>query len=202
MTQEVPDPARTAHLEGVRLIEQGVEVCLPLRAVRPRAADRVEADVAQHAGCAPAVLEPRHHVNLGQPARRRLGIDPGEELGQRRGIAQMRGLHPGDLGRVLARLRGNAGVFARDRRNACGLEQPPDRQRRRGRVDLHRARKIGQRLAEGVEGGQPHLGAEMGQKRRVELGGGGEQRQAACAVEQREGLHHRVAGDVGAADVQ
>ena len=101
------------------------------RAVRPGAADRVERDVAQLARRGADFLEPPHHVDLGQPALGRRRVEPAQELGHRRPVAQMRGPRAGDLGRGLAGLGQDAGIDGPDhlgprRRKPVG---DPDRRR-------------------------------------------------------------------------
>ena len=93
------------------------------RAVRPRAADRVEADVVQRVRRPAEAFQRAHHVDLGQPALRRLASSQRQEFDHRRAVAQMRLAGGGDLGRVLAGLGQAAGIVAPGDRRRPRLQQ-------------------------------------------------------------------------------
>ena len=80
------------------------------RAVRPGARDRREAQIAEIFALAAEGFEPVAGGDLGKAALRRLARQPGEEAGQRRAVAAMRGAGAVELDRVLARLRQQARV--------------------------------------------------------------------------------------------
>ena len=137
------------------------------RAVRAGAGDGVEGDVAELAGGGAERFELLHHVDLAQPALRRGGVEPGEELGHRRAVAQVRGAGAGDLGRVLAGLGQDAGVALGDHfRRAGGGEPVGDPGRRAGRIDADPAAERLEPGGEGLRRQQADLGAEMGGERR------------------------------------
>ncbi len=164
------------------------------RAVRAGAADGVEGDVAELAGGGAERLELPHHVDLAQPALRRGGVEPGEELGHRRAVAQVRGAGAGDLGGVLAGLGQDAGVALR-------RPLPPRRRRRAGRRPRParwprstptRPRSASSRAAKACGGSTVTSGPRWAASAGIGLRGVGEELDPGVGVEDREGERHRA----------
>ena len=116
------------------------------RRVRAGGGDGGKGHVLQRAGVAAERLQRRGRVDLGQPAVRRLGVEPGEKARQRRAVANMRGARSGEFDRVLDRLHPRDRVGLDDRLAARRLERL-DQPRRRGRrvEDDARARRAARR---------------------------------------------------------
>ena len=192
--QELPRRHRTVGPLGHPVMHNG-----PMWA---RAADRVKADFAQGIVGAAEIFQRAHDVNLGEAALRRLGIEPGEEFHHRRAVAQMRGLHARHFGGILAGFGQDAGVFGGTDLN---LSRPQDlfhRQRRAGRIDPHRTRQRREGSGEIRHRGQRHLRPQMRAQLCVKFRGIGKKLQAPVVAQNPEGLHHRIAGNVAAPDVQ
>src|SRR5438046_2513929 len=80
------------------------------RAVRAGARDRREAQIAEMLPLAAERFEPVAGGDLGEAAIRRLTREPSQKTRQRGAVAAMRRPRAVDLGRILARLRQQAGV--------------------------------------------------------------------------------------------
>ena len=148
-------------------------------------------------------LELLHHVDLGQPALRRGPVEPEQELGHRRPVAQVRGTGAGDLRLGLAGLGQDAGIALPDHlRRAGGGDPVRHPGRRAAPVDRDPPAQRVEPRAEGLRGHDGDVRPEMGPQRVVGLGGIGEELDPAAAVQDGEGERHRGPGDVGAAHVQ
>ncbi len=172
------------------------------RAVRAGAADRLEADFLQRIGGAAAGFELLDHVDFRQPALRRLGIEPGEEFHHCRAVPEMGLPHPLNLARVLARLGQEAGIGVAGDGDACRFQFADDRQRRGRGIDPDRS-------AQGAQGGNEgggRAGGDIGAKMVADVAGQllrrDEKRHMGVVLQDREGLHDRVALDIRAADVE
>ncbi len=172
------------------------------RAIATRAADRLEGDVDQRVGVAAEALKGGDHVDLGQLAFRGFRVEPAQELDHRCGVAQMRRLHACDFGGVLARFRQDAGIGRLMDLGVVIGQQQRDGQRCAVGVDKHRAFDRLQRGGQAVGRQDRDLVAQMGAQVGVEFRVIGKKLHRAIVEEHREGLHHRVAGNVGAANVE
>ncbi len=174
-------------------------------AVRPGAGDGRKRDVLQRAGLAAECFQRLDGVDLGQRARGRLAVDPGEESRQRHRVAAMRPARAFDLGRVLDGLeqadrivaahrlaagRNNqaaqcvGGGYAVERDRCAALRQRGEFRRQRvGLLDI---------------GGRFEMVADAVRQLAVIDEDGG----AAVLRHQRIGQRQRRMRDIGAADVE
>ena len=175
------------------------------RAVRTGAGNRRERHLLEKAGVAAKRFQRRDRVDLGQLALRRLAIEPGEEIRDRRAVTHMRGVRAGDLGRVLDRLdqRDRVGA-ARDL--AAGVrDQPRERVGGRRLVEPHGRLGGAERFQIVREGGRlAHVGERfeivahlVGQLAAVDV-----DRRPPLARHACEGKRQRRVRHVGAADVE
>ena len=149
-------------------------------------------------------LELLHHVDLGQPALRRGPVEPDQELGHRRPVAQVRGTGAGDLRLGLAGLGQDAGIALPDHLRRAGGGDPVRHPGRRAAWSTAtRPRSASSRRAEGLRRPRSATsGPRWARSAVVGLGGIGEELDPAVAVQDGEGERHRGPGDVGAAHVQ
>ena len=174
-------------------------------AVRPGAGDGRERDVLQRAGVAAEGFQRLDGVDLGQRARRRFAVDPGEEPRQRHRVAPMRGPGALDLGGVLDRLEQADGIAAAHRLAAGGDDQPAQGVGGGGAVERDRCaalRQLGELWRQRVRL------LDIGRLFEMVAGAVGEfavideHRGPAVLRHQRIGQRQRRMRDVGAADVE
>ncbi|MNE73970.1 hypothetical protein D3C80_1700130 [compost metagenome] len=106
-------------------------------AVRPDASDGVEGQVLQHPGRFAETLQRLDHRPLVRQRLLRDRIDPVQEAGQSRAVANMRLTAALDLDSVLLGARQGAGVHAADNAGARLLQTVEIPGRGHGRVDQH-----------------------------------------------------------------
>ena len=144
------------------------------------------------------VLQRGDHARLGQAARR-LAVEPGEKAHHGGAVAQMRGAGAVELGGVLAGLGQKAWVGRLG--DLAPLQRIGHRHRAACRVDLHRALQRAERLQKARGRGDLDLGAEMIAKP-FELASVHEERDAPARMKDGKAMRHRVARDIGAADIE
>jgi hypothetical protein len=125
---------------GVRLLRHAV---MDDGAMGTRARDGVEADVPERPGLGAEAFQRAHHVDLGQAAPGRGFVEPAQEPGEGRAVAQMRLGRGGDLGGMLARLAQEAGIGAGRHLRRARPERVDQRLRGRALVDTNRAGECG-----------------------------------------------------------
>ncbi|OIQ67580.1 hypothetical protein GALL_508380 [mine drainage metagenome] len=129
-------------------------------------------------------------------------VKPCQEFDHCRAVAQVRLCHARDLGRVLARLGQQAGISPpRDDDLRLG-QRLADGEGRGGAVNADRAGERAKRGGKGGRGANREIGADMGAGGVVELRRVDVKRHASIAMQDRESVDDRVAGDVAAADVE
>ena len=156
----------------------------------------------QRIGGAAVAFQRAHGLDLGQARLRRARVQPAQKFHHCRAIAQMRLAHALHLGLGLAGLGQAAGVIAPSHGEARLGQQGRDRKRRGGAIDPHGALQGLQGRGEAGQRMQGDLGPQMRERAFVKLGGIGKQRHASIIVQNRQAMQHRIARDIGAADVQ
>ena len=104
-------------------------------AVRPRARDRVEAEVAKIAAFLAIGLQFRRRGHFIHPALGCLDLQPAQETRKRRAVPRLGGAMAGLFDRILDRLGQDRGIATRDDMRAGLLQRPKDRRDRALRID-------------------------------------------------------------------
>jgi hypothetical protein len=181
---------------GVRLLRHAV---VDDGAMGARARDRVEADVLQRAVSARKPSSARTTSISVSPPLGRGFVEPAQEPGKGRAVAQMRLGRGGDLGGVFARLADQAGVGAGGglagpvpsaSSSACGAELLSTRIGA-GEPGQHGHHRVG--VVDRDAGGQGHAGQFLRLHEEVERAG---------AVQDRHGMKQRRMPHIPAAQVQ
>ena len=120
--------------------------------IRAGARDARERDVLQRAGLDAEGLERLDRIDLGELARRRLAVEPGEEAGDRHAVAQMGRVRAGDLGLVLDRLHEGDRIGADIDLAAGRLDAPDQGDGAGGRIDADLAAGPAELVERALEG--------------------------------------------------
>ena len=174
-------------------------------AVRSGAGDGRKRNVLQRAGVAAEGFQRFHGVDLGQMARGRLAVDPGEEARQRHRVAAVRVAGALDLDRVLAGLEQRHGIAAAHHLAAGAFDQAAQRVGGSGAVERDRRAALRQRgkfARQRVRFGDVGGLLEMIARAVGELAVIDEYGWPAVLRHQRIGQRQRRMRDVGAADVE
>ena len=131
-------PARIAQEQGP-LGERpiGGPAIMRQRAIGPDRRNRVERQILERPGLAPQRLEMVGGADLVDLARGVVLLDPAQEAGDRRPVARLRRLVPGDLDLILDRLGQHHRIARVEDRRPRRLERLRDRRHRPLGIDRH-----------------------------------------------------------------